>query len=252
MRINDYVLQSYRGMAILNICPGCGQESLQRYVHKDTNINLSSEVGRCIRGKKCGYSYHPLSYFKENKSFVAPQGPQKAPSFIKESDYRKTLVRYNENNFALYLQKEFGSSVAKLAIENYSLGTSKRWEGSTIFWLKDQQNRIRTGRIILTDKNSGRITKQIVLNYTWVHYHLKESAFNAVECLFGSHLISKYPKKQIIIVMEETLAVVGSIFYPDYNWLASNGHPPNVAMCQGAPSAIWYPKIGFDKLNEFV
>ena len=35
-------------------------------------------------------------------------------------------------------------------MKRYKVGTSKYWDGATVFWQTDNQNKIRTGKIMLT------------------------------------------------------------------------------------------------------
>ena len=43
------------------------------------------------------------------------------------------------------------------------------------------------------------------------------------QCLFGEHLLTKYPEKTVALVEAEKTAVICAGFFPDYVWLATGG-----------------------------
>ncbi|MDD2288809.1 MAG: DUF6371 domain-containing protein, partial [Bacteroidales bacterium] len=63
---------------------------------------------------------------------------------------------------------------------------------------------------------------------TWVHSELKKAEildkdWQLTQCLFGLHLIRKYPEKPVFVVESEKTAVIMSILKPKYLWLATGG-----------------------------
>ena len=43
------------------------------------------------------------------------------------------------------------------------------------------------------------------------------------QCLFGEHLLKKYPNKTVALVESEKTAIICSALMPDYIWLATGG-----------------------------
>ncbi|MEO8853316.1 MAG: DUF6371 domain-containing protein, partial [Ginsengibacter sp.] len=209
-------------MDILYKCPGCQKETLRRFVYKDTGLQVDNEVGSC-KIKKCGYYYSADNYFKENMLSPTPFGAKIKTSFVPESYFIKSLGHYEENNFIIYLTRHFGKESVELVIKKYSIGTSKRWEGSTVFWQIDREAKKRTGRIIKFNSENGLTVINLLPQVTRVHERLKLQRFNPVQCLFGEHLLIKDSKKPLVITQNESTAVIASILYPEYNWLATNG-----------------------------
>ena len=43
------------------------------------------------------------------------------------------------------------------------------------------------------------------------------------QCLFGEHLLTRYPERIVALVEAEKTAVIGAGFIPEYVWLATGG-----------------------------
>lgn len=43
------------------------------------------------------------------------------------------------------------------------------------------------------------------------------------QCLFGEHLLSEYPNASVVIVESEKTAIICSMFFPEYIWIATGG-----------------------------
>lgn len=56
-----------------------------------------------------------------------------------------------------------------LFFKKYKIGTSKNWNGATVFWQTDNQNNIKTGKIMLFDKLSCKRVKEPYNHITWIH-----------------------------------------------------------------------------------
>ena len=107
------------------------------------------------------------------------------------------------------------------------IGTSKRWNGATIFWQIDNLLRVHAGKILQYVTKTGKRDKnedgKSLID--WVHSILKRTQtikdFNLNQCLFGLHLINESNAKTVAIVEGEKTAVMMSIFKPQYIWLAT-------------------------------
>ncbi|MDH6354675.1 hypothetical protein M2132_001004 [Dysgonomonas sp. PH5-45] len=227
-------LEKYKTPSSRHTCPACGQKRIfVRYVDSKESIKFPNYVGRCNREQKCGYHYTPKQYFIDNPTEKEEQ--QTFPIFQKhdretvEPDYldqallNKSLKHYDTNNLFLFFQSKFGYSVSELLFKKYQVGTANHWNGSTVFWQIDQQDRIRTGKIMLYDPQTGKRVKKPHSHITWVHSLLKQENYQLKQCFFGEHLLRENKTSPIAIVESEKTAMVASIYIPQYIWIATGG-----------------------------
>ena len=110
----------------------------------------------------------------------------------------------------------------KHAAEQYHLGVSK--DGGVVFWQIDEQQRIRTGKVMYYQTDCHRIKERTP---TWVHSLLKRQlpeGWALHRCLFGQHLLSSQaPGATVCVVESEKTAVICSEQMPDCAWLACGG-----------------------------
>lgn len=71
---------------------------------------------------------------------------------------------------------------------------------------------------MLYDKNTGKKKK-----VNWVHSILKLKEYNLNQCLFGLHLLNSDKHKAIALVESEKTAVIASVAFPEYIWMATGG-----------------------------
>jgi predicted RNA-binding Zn-ribbon protein involved in translation (DUF1610 family) len=200
-------------------CPSCGKKRFVRYINTQTNQYLSEEYGRCDREINCGYFKFPDKNSNNELKSVSKNKILK-PSYFEYSFMLKTLHAYDKNNLILYLLQTFNSEQVKNLIEKYFIGTSKHWKGSTIFWQIDTAGKIRSGKIMLYDQHTGKRVKRPKNFITWVHKIMDFENFNLSQCFFGEHLISE-SNNTIAIVESEKTAIISSIYFPEYTWIAT-------------------------------
>lgn len=110
------------------------------------------------------------------------------------------------------------------AAARYHLGVSK--DGGVIFWQIDEQQRIRTGKVMYYQPDCHRIKER---KPTWVHTLLKRQLpknYELHRCLFGQHLLTSdlsHQPSAVCIVESEKTAVICSEQFPSVLWLASGG-----------------------------
>ena len=241
------------------ICPECERKTFVLYIDNHTGSPLHSTVGKCDRADNCGYHYPPKQYFTDNRiSFDSKKGhvphqkplPKPQPSFIDIELLKKSLSNYEKNQFVQWLVGIVGEKRASEAIGRYFVGTAQN--GGTCFWQIDRQGRIRTGKIIVYDKEGHR-RKDITPPVQWVHKALKLPDFNLSQCLFGEHLLHDATKKVAIVESEKT-AIIASTYLPDMIWLACGGCGNlSLKLCESLKGrkVILYPDTGkFNEWNE--
>lgn len=261
MQTHRYILQPYKGLSSRYHCPGCQHrdKTFVRYIDIETNQYIQDNVGRCNRESSCGYHFTPKEYFAQNN--IQPQKPTFIPvqnsihkplpiSYISSVHFQQTLSNFHNNNFVQFLINSFGNSVVQQVLNTYFIGTSRHWQGATIFWQIDKEGKIRTGKIMLYDAVTAKRIKQPFNHITWVHSLLKDKDYNLNQCLFGEHLL-KNNTKPIAIVESEKTAIIASIYLPQYCWLAtgslSNLSPLKCDVLQGLNVVLFPDLNAFDK-----
>ena len=263
-------LQPYKGKSTRHDCPSCKAKlSFTQYLDGNTHKPIHDKVGKCNRESKCGYHYTPKQFFIDNppncrdvmphvsnKIHVPkPVAPAQLPSTINFS-FVESSASY-KSNFVRFLCEFLTVEQMTLIGENYALGATKNRE--VIFWQIDTKGKVRTGKIMQYNPETGRRLKHESGAIDWVHNKLKKSCtlpqdFNLQQCFFGEHLLTLYPDKTVAIVESEKSAIIASAVFPDLIWLAAgNLNGLSVEKCQVLKSrnVILFPDLGaYEKWNE--
>ena len=250
-------LEPYKGRGTRHTCPNCKvKQTFTLYLDGNTGQPIHPTVGKCNREIKCGYHYPPRDYFADHPElWKSRSGKYISQSnnipISRQSTNRRPGKHYNtklhsslavppkmdliprkyvkesvsaNSNFVRFLCKHFPRENVKKAIENYALGATKN--GSVIFWQIDIKGNVRTGKIMQYNPATGKRIRHKSGAINWVHNILKRrdpnyTNFNLDQCYFGEHLLKFYPNKPIAIVEAEKTAVIASMNYSNYNWLAA-------------------------------
>jgi len=264
-------LQKYKGISTRHTCPECGQkQSFTLYLDGNTNEPIHRTVGKCNRESKCGYHYTPKQYFLDNpsplvetwhatseksnqniKKDAPPQPPGTIPfSFVERS------ASY-QSNFVHFLCEVLTNDQIKFVGEHYALGATKNKE--VIYWQIDISGKVRTGKIMQYNPETGKRIKHESGAIDWVHSKLKKSGtlpedYNLQQCFFGEHLLTIYPEATVCIVESEKSALISAAIFPNFVWLASGGiQGLAVDKCKvlKGRTVILYPDLNaFDKWTE--
>jgi hypothetical protein len=132
-----------------------------------------------------------------------------------------SLKFYERNHFAQFLKERFGSAIASELIGTYFVGTSKHFPGGNIFWQVDAQGRVRGGKIMVYNPETGKRIRDKMP--TWTHKAAKMDGFILGQCFYGEHLLNKRPTAPVCIVESEKTAKIASAYLPENIWLASGG-----------------------------
>ncbi|GAB3639716.1 DUF6371 domain-containing protein [Spirosoma arcticum] len=162
---------------------------------------------------------------------------------IPDEVFSPTLGHYQHNQFARLLSRQFGNSEALTLLQRFQIGTSARWPGACVFWLKDEQHRVRAGQVVLfandwhkanyADQEGNQkvcissVSHGLLRRYRqqeqpapdWLtDYHKNAPRW---PILFGLHQIATAPVDQPVAIVEAPkTAVVCSALIPDFVWLA--------------------------------
>lgn len=236
-------------------CPSCnGKRTYRRYFDKETGEVLPYEYGRCDRENNCGYFLNPYTdkyHLKGNDySFNYNYYQIKNMKKVEHKDYyipknvlEATKTDYDNNKFIQNLLNNISypfnyDEVYKL-IDMYQLGTITEgyMRGAITFPfidIKQNVNAIQCKTFDLANHSihTNYIHKILENKYDkeckpipkWIDdYELNEIK---VKCLFGEHLLNKYPNNPIALVEAPKTALIGTIYFgfPDnpknYLWLA--------------------------------
>lgn len=227
-----FTLEPYKGKASRHTCPNCQKPgTFARYLDTETNQYISPDTGRCNRSDNCGYHSTPKQYFEDNpdrseqtpRQYSQPKAPPlpKPVSLIPDAVFTASLQAYERNHFAAYLIRLFGPTLAGELISRYYIGTADHWQGATVFYQIDTKGRIKAGKVMLYDADTGKRVKEPYNHLTWIHSSLKLPDYNLQQCFFGEHLLTKEPGKAVAIVESEKTAIIASVYLPAFIWLAT-------------------------------
>ena len=258
-----YILEPYKGIKTRHFCPNCQQSkrTFSLYIDTVTGKSIHPQVGRCNRESKCGYNYTPKDFFQDNgisgdmlqgnTQKIKTTAPQSKPtSFISKELFLASLKGYESNQFTKFLISLFGVEVSNRLISKYFIGTSKKWSGATVFWQIDSRGKIRTGKIMLYNGESGKRIKVPYNHISWVHTVIKQTDYQLKQCLFGEHLLVD-KSMPVAIVESEKTAIIASVYLPQFIWLAAgsltNLNAEKCKVLQGRIVALFPDLNGFKK-----
>ncbi|WP_273212674.1 DUF6371 domain-containing protein [Runella zeae] len=287
-----YQFKRYKSPSDRVTCPSCDHKRIfTPYVDTQTGELLPPQYGKCERVNSCGYELNPYKdgyanamreaeranrpiYWKPspmNKTTPPPPKPVPNAFGIPNEVMQGSLKAYDQNNFVKYLHTLFDASDVEAAINRYQLGTSSRWEGSTVFWYIDLNANVRAGQVKCFDE-TGHTIKDVLADgetksrTTWVHSLLKYkqptpiwladylNQENKVGCLFGEHLLKSELNKIVCVVEAPKTAIIASLYFPNFVWLAVGALAYLTAdRCKsltGRNVILWPDLNGYDNWKE--
>ncbi len=221
MKVPKYHLQKYSGTSTRHECPHCHDlHSFARYVDERENY-IADHVGMCNHRDSCGYHLPPSEFFRDKGVSYTPTiyaAPKPLPptDYVPEEMMVRTLT--TDNAFLRWLTRYFSLSDVAQAVERYRIGDAKG--DRVIYWQIDQEDRIRTGKIMLYDSETGHRVKNVKNSFDWVHRHVK-NPYQLSQCLYGLHLVDG--EKPVAVVESEKTAIIASLSIPEYTWVATGG-----------------------------
>lgn len=217
------------------ICPSCGKKKcFTRYINTDTGEYVDDTCGICDHEQSCGYHYPPKEFFRDhptgniskfdNKIFMRPKKvdePVRNPLYTIDKQYVKKSHCPTSQFMTWLTQVIQNEEFVQKAFDLYQLGATR--DGGVIFWQIDKAGRVRTGKIMHYTADGHRTQ-----HFNFVHAIMKNqgllpSDWTLTQCLFGEHLLATNSDKTVYLVESEKTAIICSIYYPQYLWLATSG-----------------------------
>ncbi len=268
-------LETYRGTKSRHTCPQCGKKSeFTRFINTDTGEHLPDNVGICNRSSSCGYRYTAKQYFadnpktdkkdfnkgkkRSNSNYVFAQKQYSAnlqnnfsqPDYIAPEHLKATLGNYDRNAFVQFLFDLFPdcSEEIQAVLKMYFVGT---YEDYCCFPQIDRLNRVCKAKLIKFNRGSGKRLKG-EFDTSSLKTKLKLKAdFNYKQIFFGEHLLRSDALRPVAIVEAEKTAIVASLCFPEYIWLATGSKqwlkPERLQRLDGRQIILYPDADGFDQ-----
>ena len=238
-------LQKYAGPRSRHTCPACGGKRCFTLYVDENGTPLAENVGRCDHESGCGYHHTPKEWFHEHPEAAGkwrmdemewrkqPAFPKKSTGteqncFIPDEIVKKSVRPDIMSSFTTFLLRLFEEKTVVQIVDGYKLGVTRA--GDVIFFQIDVCGRCRTGKVMQYDAETGHRIKDEHAKgrIGWVHSLMKRSGslprdWQLSQCLFGEHLLKKFPDKPVALVESEKTAVICSAMMPEYVWLATGG-----------------------------
>ena len=259
-------------------CPECHKKKcFVRYV--DTHNNycyLSDEVGKCDHQHSCGYHYKPSEYFKlmdngklkmdnvgrkmnnyqlsivncQLERSLPPFQPL-APEYVRRSHSpRSTFWQWFSTDLAS--RCDLAPEQVQRVYEDYLVGAT-RW-GCVIFWQIDRQGLVHGGHIMQYRPDGHRGGYQGWTHGPLIQRGLLPPDWQLYQCLFGEHLLSRYPDAHVCLVESEKTALIMAACQPQYLWMATSGSGglsvEKVACLQGRRVTVFPDSGCYDKWRK--
>lgn len=216
------------------LCPGCGKKSFVRYMDTKTGQYLPEKYGRCDREINCAYHLNPYKEEYGNEEIHSfspmPKPIRPNPAYIPAKVLKQTLMGYELNIFLQNLLYNVPFPVEKedleVVVALYFLGSVNKGYrvGAVTFPFIDMNGKVRAIQVkqfnkqnhtIATDFIHTIIEKQHKQNNEplpeWLTAYQKNE--KKVSCLFGEHLLKKYPYNPIALVESPKTVIYGTLYF---------------------------------------
>ena len=249
--MNDYRYKFEKGSR-KHFCPACNKKRFVRYVDTNTGEYLPEQYGCCDRSDNCSYHLNPyldgyakmiwereqkvtevtkVTVPKQKYFFTQPKPqPEPEPVFFNFDTFKQTLQGYEKNvfiqNLLCRVQYPFEAAEVTRVIQLYRLGTVTNGyrTGAITFPFIDTKDNVRaiqvkqfdeTNHTTGTDFLHSIIEKHHTRNNKplpeWLEAYTKQE--KRITCLFGEHLLSRYPNNPVALVEAPKTAVYGTLYF---------------------------------------
>ncbi|UFH51820.1 DUF6371 domain-containing protein [Spirosoma sp. KNUC1025] len=241
-----------------------------------TAYSLVHQIDFNTAKKELLWQYYGVNSWATIRSRPKPivRSPVVSPVYLlNKAYYKQCQSQFDRNGLYEYLRNRYGTEKANDVFALYHLGTSHRWKYlgyfSTAFPQFDSRGNLRQVKIMPFDAMNGRRVKKNQSAQVWnsrTHgYEPTEDDTDKIffagksiakqfgthnpylqQCFFGEHLLAVYSNKQVAIVEGESTAIVCSLIWPEYTWLATGGSmggswfsPERFQILRGREVVLW-------------
>ncbi|WP_277926353.1 DUF6965 family protein [Aestuariivivens sediminicola] len=228
-------------------CPECSKKRFVRYIDRETGNYLPEQYGRCDRESKCGYFLNPYKNGYVKAIWEQEQGnitdwkprqpkPKKNPinkpkrAFIPLEVFKRTCAGYEQNTFIQNLLQRvpfpFEIGDIEKVVSFYHLGTVQNGyrKGANTFPFIDVQGNIRAIQVKQFDQQNHTTGTDFLHSIIQKHHVSSNKplpewleAYNKnetkVSCLFGEHLLRKYPYNPVVLVEAPKTAIYSTLYF---------------------------------------
>lgn len=208
-------------------CPWCGGRSRFTPVI-DEDGNILEGYGRCDRINSC----EVLERYP-NKSAEKRGQPFKPlpPSPRKQSHYLTGIAHALDkaNVFTRWIVKRYGFDAYIEVNKRFQILTIDHDGFEWVVWLQtDVKGNIHTGKMMRYEiKNNEPKRVKTGYHMNWLHSALlsdeDKRSFTYTQTLFGSTALTRYPNRTVCVVESEKTAVIATIYFPNFVWVAVGG-----------------------------
>ena len=225
------------------ICPECGRKTFVCYVDADGHV-LDESVGKCDRADHCAHHYTPRQYFEDHQAIgtIKPRRHHQQmfqatpkPTYIDAEVFKRSCLATmsHRNNLVDYLKTVFDVEIVNRMVHDYYIGTSRHWEGATVFYQVDRYGKVHRGKIMQYNAINGKRVKEPFPHVTSVHKVMNMGDNQPPQCLFGEHLLRDDPGMTVGVVESEKTAIILSGVLGDCIAVACGGCGMlTAAMCE--------------------
>lgn len=193
--------------------------------------NLSYPDALRWLGKK-----YSIEVDEEQKKFVRVKPSTPKPLEIQQKRELCTIpTEYVTRSLDTRLRSQFQAHLCRIINDTYlirdvctmyALGVTS--DEGVIYWQIDEQDRVRSGKIMHYLYNGKRDKEKDGDKTNWTHWKMQQDGrlpadWTLTQCLFGAHLLPRYPDKTVALVESEKTAVIASIVLPQYLWVSCGG-----------------------------
>lgn len=188
-------------------CHSCGESKTPPVVY----INDVGQKYIWNENESCFQKYINDNYNMPLESITSCSiKPKKEIQFIHQDYINRNYTLNFTDNFIRFLFQNYDKKLVEKAISKYQIKSAKN--GGTVFLSINKNRKIQKVKVSYYNKMGKRSNKFNVPFKNDDGYY---------SCLFGEHLLNN--SKKINLVESEKTALVCSIIFPNYNWLAYGG-----------------------------
>jgi hypothetical protein len=260
--VSDFVTLKKKGARYLGLCP----------FHEDHHLGsfVVYPRGNCFKCFKCDAKGGVVDFLMKHERLSYPDAirwlgkkysietdmtnfnytpppPRPAPPplpmlVLPETMVRARMINVDDNNLIRWIRTISWDTIQRKRIDEmltaYRIGHSPK-NGMTIWWQIDEEQRVRTGKMMLYKEDGHRDKREGAYTFDWIHSALfrdkrhpeyDEDKQEMKQCYFGMHLLNAYKVKNVdqavCIVESEKTALLMSIAYGNnckQVWFACGG-----------------------------